>query len=250
MYDNNNRNIENIKNIINDFENLEKNNKYHQIRSIDNKTLFNFILIIIGSIVFARFVTIKLSHIFFITLALTICYLIYSKKNLDKDSESDQIELKRNLIIPVPNRLDNYPDLIDILYTTRDFHYINPPAYNKIVYDLDNFIQLYEQIMKNKMVYPVDNTEVAIDFARSVLNNFHSLIYNLSVSKKMTEKYHKSIKQLHLILNSYMIEIIDKSNEQFDVKNINYNSKFYNRHGPRGFNYYSNKIAEDRFEIF
>lgn len=239
-----------LEKIIDKFNNLQNNNPYYLTKNIDNKTLYIFIIIILGFIILARFIEINLTQLVLVTTALSICYMIYQKNNLDQNTEKDQIEIKRNLIIPVPNRLDDYPDLIDILYTTRDFHYINPTAYNKIIYDLDNFIQLYEQIMFNEMVYSVQNTEVAIDFARSALNNFHSLIYNLDVSKRLTAKYHKALKQLHLILNAYMINIIEKSNEKFNVKQINYTSKFYDRHGPRPFNYFSNKIAENRFEMF
>ena len=154
------------------------------------------------------------------------------------------MKLKLEFITPRPARLDNYPDLVDFLFSIKDFYYINPNAFFNIVQNIDNFIQLYDEIINDQLIYCVQNLEVAIGFSRDAQNNLQSIIYNLDVSKKMTKKFHQSLKEFHLIMRQYVSRIINKCNNKFNPDDINNASMYYHEYGPHAINYFSQETSD------
>src|SRR5271154_6664207 len=202
---------------------------------IDNDSWVTYIVIFVVCLFFAKLVNINLSIIFFIFLAILVSYIIYSKRRIEKITIQEQHRIKLDLIRPRPKRIDSYPNLIDFLYSIREFYYINPSAFFEIVNNIDNFIQLYEEIMFNKVLYCTQNLEVALGFARNALNSLHSMIYNLDVDKHITRKFHKSLKAFHYILQQYSTRMIRRCNREFNYKNLNNTSQYYYEYGPKPF---------------
>ena len=106
-------------------------------------------------------------------------------------------------------------------------------------------MQLYEEIMNDVMLYCTQNLEVAIQFSREAQNNLQSMIFNLDVDKKITQKFHRALRQFHLIMRQYVHRLIEKCNDNFSPKNIDNRSKPYIEYGPREYNYYNNTTTFD-----
>jgi hypothetical protein len=245
---NNNDNI--INSYINSFLKQYDENFAVKLGKIDNKSLVMYIVIIIIALFLAKMLEISLSIIFFLLLALLICYIIYSKKKISEVELSEENKIKNDLINPKPKKFVKYPDIVDFFYSIREFYNINPSAFFGMVNDTDNFLSLYESIMKNKMIYCKQNIEVAVDFIRSAQNHFHSMIYNLATDKILTEKFHQAMKEYHKLMYQYINRIIDQCNNQFNRNQINNSSGFYDQYGPKPFNYFAHDEANSRFEFY
>uniref|UniRef100_A0A6C0LR57 Uncharacterized protein n=1 Tax=viral metagenome TaxID=1070528 RepID=A0A6C0LR57_9ZZZZ len=218
--------------------------------SINNNGLIIFATIFVICFFFMKMTTISVTFIFFFFLAIFLSYLVYSKRKIIRITLEDEHKIKLGLIIPKPKRIDKYPDLIDFLYSIRDFYYINPTAFFQIIDNIDNFIQLYDEIMYDKVIYCTENIEVALEFIRNAQNHLHSIIYNLDVDTNITKKFHQSLVQLHRITQQYSSRIIRKCNSKFNSKNINNSSGIYEQYGPREFNYYDYDNANSHFEFY
>jgi len=212
---------------------------------ISNEQITQYVIILVVFLFFATIFSISLTLIFFIIVALVIIYIVYSKHQINQISDEENTKIKTELIIPKPSRLDNYPDLIDFLFSIREFYYINPNAFYDVVQNLDHFIQLYEEIMSDKMLYCTQNLEVAIQFSRNSQNSLQSIIFNLDVDRRITDKYHRALRQFHLITRQYVHRIIEKCNAGFNPDDINNHSKKYIEYGPHEYNYYNNRTTFD-----
>jgi hypothetical protein len=234
-----------INSLLTDYQNSITTN----LGKIDNNGIVTYITIFIICLFFAKLVRINLSFIFFCLLSVLLCFLVYKKREIEHITYDKQLEIKNKLITPRPQRIDKYPDFINFLYSIKEFYYVNPNDFYDVVINIDNFVQLYDQIMNNKMIYCTQNLEVALQFIRNAQNHLHTIIYNLDTDKNITKKYHESLRDFHLIAQQYMSRLIQKCNSTFDTKNINTTSKYYNEYGPKPVNYFSTGI-ESRFEFF
>jgi len=241
---------ENINRLIDSLLEKYDVNTTNILGRISNTDLVVYLIIFIIFLVIAQYLYISLTTIFLLFIALLVCYIIYSRKQIDRVSTEEELKIKTELIIPRPMRIDNYPDLIDFLFSIRDFYYINPNAFYGIVQNVDNFIQLYDEIMNDRMIYCTQNAEVANGFVRNAENNLQSMIYNLDIDQNITRKFHQSLREFTLIMRQYMARIITKCNADFNEKDINNHSKYYHEYGPHPYNYYNIKDKETTFEVY
>lgn len=206
---------------------------------IDNKNIVIFIVIFVILMFVSKFFEIGLSIIFFMIIAAIVSYVVYSRNQIIDISTEEDLKIKLELINPRPTRLDNHPPLIDFLFSIKDFYYINPTAFYNVVQNIDNFIQLYDEIINDQLIYCVQNLQVAIEFSRTAQNNLQSIIYNLDVDKRLTKKFHQSLKEFHLIMRQYISRMIARCNSHFNPADINNSSMWYQEYGPHAANYYS-----------
>lgn len=206
---------------------------------IDNKNIMIFIVIFVILMFVSKFFEIGLSIIFFIVIAAIVSYVVYSRNQIIDISTEEDLKIKLELISPRPTRLDNHPPLIDFLFSIKDFYYINPTAFYNVIQNIDNFIQLYDEIINDQLIYCVQNLQVAIEFSRTAQNNLQSIIYNLDVDKRLTKKFHQSLKEFHLIMRQYISNMIARCNSHFNPTDINNSSMWYQEYGPHAANYYS-----------
>lgn len=237
--------MERIDNLIDSLKKSYDENFATTLGNISNEHLTKYIIIIVIFLFFATIFSISLTFIFFFIIAIIIIYVFYSKNQIDQISDAENTKIKSELIIPQPTRLDNHPELIDFLFSIREFYYINPNAFYGVVSNLDHFMQLYEEIMNDVMLYCTQNLEVAVQFSREAQNNLQSMIFNLDVDKKITRKFHQSLRQFHLIMRQYVHRLIEKCNSNFNPDNIDNHTKPYIEYGPREYNYYNNTTTFD-----
>lgn len=223
------------------------NNLFVKLSKIDNISITIYLTVIIIALFFAQKNKISITFIFFLAIGIFISYLIYKKREINDISKQKEQKIKIDMIIPKPKRLDKYPDLVNFLYNIREFYYINPSSFYSLVSNIDQFIQLYEQLMYDKMIYCTQNLEVANNFIKNAQNYLHSIIYNLDTDKNITKKYHQSMKSFHIIINQYKKRMISKCNSKFVTDELNVHSKYYEEYGPREINYFDNS---NTFEFY
>jgi hypothetical protein len=245
---------------INLLDNEYDNNISVILGRIPNERIIVFVSIFTVALYLAKKIEVHMSVVFFLILGLVAAYLVQSKDSIENLTYDRQLEIKLELIRPRPKRIDNYPDLIDFLYSIRDFYLVNPNAFYSMVENIDNFAQIYNQMTNNQVLYLSQNYDIAEEFARTAQNNLHSIIYNLNADHRVTKKYHKSLKELHFILRQYMGRLIKICNNQFNTDELNINSRLVKDSGPHASNFYANEntlpssyfsgTAESKFQFF
>lgn len=225
--------------IAKDIDNLLKtynDNIVVKLSKIDNKGIFlYFLIVIIFGIVIKYY---NLNPWPFLIIALFLIYMIYSKREIDNISTKEQSKIKAKLIrsnedpiLNIGERFEDYPDIIEFLFSIRYFYYINTNAFSMMILHLNNFFDIYEDVMDKEVLNCKYNYDIILYSARSILNNLHSMIFNIDVDKKLTKKYQLSMKQFHIIIYQYINKIMKKCKIQPT--------------GPQGRNFYI-----DDFEIY
>lgn len=235
---------------INSLQNDYNNNAYVALTRINNESIMVYVMIGIVGIYLSKRVDVSLSLVFLIFVAFIICYLIYKRKEIDDISSIKDTSIKIDLIVPSPISLSKYPDVVDFLYSIRDFYSVNPNAFYAVVKNTEQFFYLYNQIMFNEMMYCTQNLEVANQFIRNAQNHLHSIIYNLDIDRTITHKYHESLRNFHIIANKYKKDLIKKCNSKFTTKSLNTASKYFQEYGPRPINYFGSDDANRAFEVY
>ena len=219
------------------------------LEQISSRDLAVYSIILLFFIFISRFFNLNISTIFFIILALVIIYLMYAKSIIQKVPLSDSLKLKLDLIRPRPKRLHaGYADLINFLHEIRSYYYLNPDDFYSIINNIDNFIQLHEEIMLDKMDYCVQNVEVANQFARLAQNHLQAIIYGLNPSQKRTNRFHVRLREFQQMMNNYIAQIANKCNKNFVHKNNQ--SAFYQLEGPKPVNYFAQNEGAKQFEFY
>lgn len=233
---------------------------YSFISSLDKQTLFFYTVIIIFFIFIFMFLPIGVNIIFGIILAIAIILYLYGKyqnmnqfnenninnenmidnnNNLDNIFDLNSEQEKLNYIIPQPKNFNGNKDLIDFIFSIQDFYLLNPQAYEELINNLDNFLQL------RKYIFDEDELsnyyyQIAESKKDNALNSLQSLIFTMPSNEYFNEKLKKSMDSLNLILNKYMNEIYDKCQDNVLKNGKNIYSKQINT-GPKEYNTYIDK---------
>lgn len=200
----------------------EKNDIYNYIKSIGKRDLFLYISIIIFSIYIFKNVNIKIGSMIGLGLALLFVYFVNEKTNFEQKSEIKNYEKKLNSIFPKPREISKYPEIIEFIYSIREFYDYNWYAFTKMVKNIESFIQLYQDI-NNGLRHCKHNYELANSKKNNALNNLHSIIITLEVSNNrvLSKKMKNALDYLQKLLNKYIQEIIIICKEQNEKKLTN-----------------------------
>ena len=77
------------------------------------------------------------------------------------------------------------------------------------------------------------------------------MIFNLNIDRVITEKFHKSLDEYHVMMYQYIDKIVKRCNGKFNPKQINNQSIYYDQYGPRPFNYFDDDLKEKpQFEFY
>lgn len=201
---------------------------------LDEKTLFFYVIIIICIIYAFSTINITLNIIFGTIIAFYVVNFLY---NDYKEKQSDENNIKKyehELILPKPNKLHKYNDVIKFLFSIQDFYIYNPEAYDELVKSLYNFFNAYGENINNNKISGI-NYELMDSYKRNAINSLHSIIYKLPNNNNYTKKLNEAIETLQNILDNYL-ENIEKMNKEYiynngyniDVKLINKGEVAYN----------------------
>ena len=159
------------------------------------------------------------SAVLLIVVAAIIIYLVYTRRNIEKFS------------------INSYPDMSN-LYDIRSYYYLNPNAFDGLINNINNFIQLYEEIMDTNMLYCAQNVQVAVNFSRLAQNNLQSIIYTLNSAQPITKRFHHILRKFQSIMFKYTEKIINKCNRKFTAEYMNSQSTYYDNIGPKPANFF------------
>lgn len=169
----------------------------------------------------------------------------YKKQDEIKEN-TDIIKQKYDSIRPHMETVGEFDDIINLLYSVQEMYIYNPQAYEEVVDNINEFLEIYKQ---SKMFPELagSNYPLADKAHCNAINAIHSIIYNLPPNKFFINKLERAVENLDTILSTYLSEIYEINNIQNKSYGYNANSVVINK-GPRAINFYENKSYT--FDIF
>lgn len=183
------------------------------IKDIDNSTVFSYVVIFIFVIYVFSMLDIKLNIVYGTFIVLLILYA-YNEQNLYAKQEIKEIlEAKNNSIIPKSDKIKNYSEIVNFLFSIQDFYIYNPIGYEDMVQSLDDFFKFYEEVENNNELAG-SHYSVLNDERRHAMNSLQSMIYNFPTNKEYVAKLNNSVNMLHSLLEKYLdnVKLINTKN--------------------------------------
>jgi hypothetical protein len=184
--------------------------------------LFICFIVFCLSIVYFKNLNITLGTFLGFLIAVIICVFIYlyDKKNISTKERIHQTKVEN--IKPKPNRIQNYDDLTDFIFSIQDFYIYNPQAFIEIVNSLDTFLNIYENVIIDENLAG-DFFSIADEYKTKSLNALQSIIITLPSSKELTKKFNQSLKNYEELINNYLYQIYE-INQNLIKKNGYFNN--------------------------
>lgn len=198
------------------------------IDNLDNYKVFTYIIITIIILLYFSKLTIGLNIIFGSFIACFIIFYLYNKDKSEVEYEKNIANEKQHIIKPHTRELKKYPKLIDFLFTIQDLYMINPASYQNMVYTLEKFIIIYEELNIDESLV-MKNYQTLLLLKNEIINELHSCIFGTS-NNNLTDKVNNSIISLSELLDDYLMKakyIRDKY--EFEV-GINNETTFITNH--------------------
>jgi hypothetical protein len=187
------------------------------INDIDSVTLFWYIIIFFATIYAFSRIEIKLSVVYGTFIVILVLYALNDNYVKTKNTINDMLHTKNNTISPKPERIGNYNDIVNCLFSIQDLYVYNPQAYEDMIQYIDDFFVYYEEVLNNNSLAGV-HYEVLNDRRRLILNSLQSIIYNLPVNVQYTKKLNDSVTIINQLLQKYL----------YNIKKINDNNIYKN----------------------
>jgi len=192
---------------------------------LDNKTLFFYIMIIIGIIFAFSKIDIKLNIVFGTGIALAIIYYLYMNYREKQEQENKILSFQKDYVLP--HIIDGYDDITKFLFSIQDFYVHNPQSYIEMVNNINNFFRVYEETIVNKRNSGT-NYELMNDYKRASMNSLHSIIYNFPNNREYTNKLNNSIQILSTMLDVYLNKVLDYQKEHLHEFGYDVTTKIIN----------------------
>jgi hypothetical protein len=209
---------------------------YKELDNTDKSTLFNYFVILIVFIGISQLLTVKLSLILTLVIAILIIFYINYRKQDKKIEEEIIIEDKYDKIRPQTEIIKRYSDIIDFIFSIQEMYIYNPPAFEEVVDNIEEFLKYLEDSRR----FPENagsNYPIMESKKKYAVNSLHSLIYNLPANKYFINKMERGMEKLNDILDEYLDEVYKLNND--NIKDNGYNARstvIYK--GPKPTNFY------------
>lgn len=231
-----NRNIIDINTNINE---LIKNSIYNTLVSINSKDLFKYLSILVILIYFMNILKITWKMVFGLLIGIIIVYIMFDKKRLEGTTYDEQLKIKLELIKPRPKMFDEYPELIELFYSIREFYDYNETSFKKVVKNVDLMLTVLKDIRQN-IINCKHNVDILQDKKSMALNHLNSMIFTIENNKLIERKLKKAVVALHKILNNYENEAIKICNSQIRRNGYDNSRVYIHTKGPKPSNLYKN----------
>lgn len=216
------------------------------INNTDTVTLFWYTAIFFATIYAFSRIDIKLSVVYGTFIVILILYILNEKYVHTKKTINDILKIKNNSILPQSERISNYNDVVNFLFSIQDFYVYNPQAYEDMIESIDNFFIQYEEVLNNNMLAGC-HYDILNDKRRSSLNSLQSMIFTFPINVDYNQKLNKSVVVLDEMLKKYMeqIKLINDNNIYKFGFNINTKLIYNNSIVP-----YNTYTFEKEFELY
>lgn len=188
--------------------------------------------------------------VFLVALIIGISIVLSNDKKISLSNDINrELETKLFLIDKnVPPNLYLDPDLVNFLFSIKDFKKYNPDTYTSIIKTTDNLLRLRKDFEQD-LINPVETFRVAEMNYEKAVNYLHSFIISLPKEPTMKNKYQKSLERFQLLLKRNMDYMFKRCMEL--TKNIDNTTQFitdYNIQKP--YNPRSAKFGSLSFNVF
>ena len=129
------------------------------------------------------------------------------------NNESLLKEEKKKLITPKIDKINDYDDLLNFIFSVQDLNIYNPQTYEEFIINIELFLQIYENTKIDDKFY-TQYYHIADQVKNESINKLYSMIYNLSDKIEVRIKLENAVKVLREILNNYMEELFKICNEK------------------------------------
>jgi hypothetical protein len=218
---------------------------FRNFENSDNPTLFKYIFIIIIFLAIFQQLFVGLNIVFGLSIAVIIVIYMNSKKQYDTELKNNILKLKKDYIRPQPQRLQDYDELVDFVYSIQDFYIYNPQSYENMIDEIDNFLVLYEESKDIESLSGI-NYGLALKARHNAINALHSMIHKLPADNSVIDKLNRAIEQLDMLLEKYQIEMYNQNQVNL-VKNGYTNSSVVINRGPKESNYFENLGPREQY---
>lgn len=203
------------KSIIKEFKDSSLENFFYNLDRIENKYLFQYIVILFIFIFISTRVQLTVNHVVNISIAGIIIYYLYAKRDLYDLTYYDDLRLKLRSIYPKPKYFHVHPELINYFFHIREYKTYNEKAFDAAMEAVDNIINIEYQI-KNK----VDRCHYIIQIAKQnmydAINHIHSIIHTIPLSTVTLDKHKDSINVLKTLLLKIINNMINNCNANLE----------------------------------
>lgn len=216
---------------------------------LDNKTLFYYIIILIGIIFAFSKIEIGLNIIFGTLIGFVIIYYLYNTYTQKQQNENNIKSFQQSVLLPKSEIISKYDDIVKYLFSIQDFYIVNPPTYEIMMKSLENFFNVYEETNNNKK-YAGRNYELMMEHKRSTQNALHSIIYNCPTDVLYTNKLSDAIVIIGEILDNYLDKVERIQKEYLYENGYNINTILINKSGILPKNSYDNDNNLFTYELY
>ena len=214
-----------LYNIKNDIINNINNSYYYKLNNISGNLLLKYIFYFLIIYKSTTIIKIDIQIIFALIISSIIIFIIYDKDQIYKIAGNKDIEFKLNSIYPKPLYFKNQNNLIDFVYSIKDYRTYNYDSFDKMLKCIDNILRIHNDV-KIDSLYCNLNLDVAKDNMNNSINYLHSIIYKLPANHYVENRNYIAIDRLYNILNEYIQEIINICNNKIKQNGFNSSSKW------------------------
>lgn len=202
-----------------------------------------FIIPLVTLFLFTKF-DIKLN----VLVALLIAALVIIYVNYQNQLEQTKIEniynIKQESIRPKSVIINKYNEYVDLLFSIQDIYAYNPPAYENLIENLEIFLELYEEA---KIANELAGLNYGLADVRQsrILNNLHSIIYNIPTNRILIDKLNRAVAKLDDMTDLMLNEMITINKNHIESNGYTRDSVVIVQ-GPKESNYYE----KDSFNLY
>lgn len=218
---------------------------YTLVERINRQYLFIYGVIFAAIMLYFRKKIIGLNVFLALGIASIVVWYIYEKNEVTLNLEERQMETKIQAITPHLKESKEYDDIIDFLFSIREFYEFNPKVYEELVDNLDNFFEIYNIINIGTEECDYYFT-IAETKKQNAINAVHALIYESPPSVEINDKIVRAHKRLDSILLEYLNQLHDICEKDRMVRGWDVTRKIRDN-GPKPANVYFEKILSYQF---
>lgn len=193
---------------------------FSQIDSLNNTTLFNYLLIVFVLLVVIGKLKLDTSSIILLAYGVIFFYLLVNNKFQKNNDDLGATEKKLENLPIKTSYLFRDRNIIDFLDFISDLSIFDQKSYNNLIQTLDNFMTL-EQDIETGTKYCRYDIENSIELKQKALNILHGFNHSIPAQTVLIEKIKWSQNELDRILTQHLNLMIHKCKSYSDSKETN-----------------------------
>lgn len=193
---------------------------FSQIDSLNNKTIFNYLFIVLILILVLNKLNLDTSSVILLAYGTIFFYLLVNNKFQNNNDDLGATEKKLQNLPVKTNYLFRDRNIIEFLDFISDLSIFDKKSYNNLIQTLDNFMTL-EQDIETGTKYCRYDIENSIELKEKALNILHAFNHSIPAQTILIEKIKWSQNELDRILTQHLNLMIHKCKSDSDSQKTN-----------------------------